>query len=84
MSKIEKIIERLKSKPRDFTYYEAKIILNNFGFEEYTKGRTSGSRIAFINNNNIKYELHKPHPRNILKLYQINDLIQFLKERGDL
>ena len=37
MSKIEKILERLKSKPKDFTYNEAKMILNNLGFIEYIK-----------------------------------------------
>ena len=33
MSKKEKIIERLKSKPKDFTYDEAKQVLNIFGFD---------------------------------------------------
>ena len=31
MSKIEKEIERLKSKPKDYTYEEAKSLLNKFG-----------------------------------------------------
>ena len=65
MSKLEKEIERLKSKPKDFTYDEAKKILNNFGFYENNKGKTSGSRVAFVNKNNAKIELHKPHPGNI-------------------
>ena len=52
MSKIEKIIMRLKSKPKDFTYDEAIKVLNNFGFIEYNKGKTSGSRVLFINNQN--------------------------------
>ena len=47
MSKIEKAIERLKSRPKDFTYDEMKMILNNFGFIEYNKGKTSGSRVEF-------------------------------------
>lgn len=32
MSRKEKIIKRLKSKPKDFTYEEAKHVLNIFGF----------------------------------------------------
>ena len=80
MSKLEKAIERLKSKPKDFTYDEAKKILNNLGFLEHNKGKTSGSRVAFINKNNVKIDLHKPHPGNILKLYQINKLLNKLKE----
>lgn len=81
MSRKEKIIERLKSKPKDFTYDEAKRLLNNLGFIENNKGKTSGSRVTFINKNTKeKIELHKPHPNNILKPYQINDLIKKLSE----
>lgn len=83
MSKLEKEIERLKSKPKDFTYDEAKKILNNFGFMENNKGKTSGSRVIFINKENKKIALHKPHPSNILKQYQINEIIRELKEMGD-
>lgn len=39
MSKIEKEIERLKSRPKDFTYDEAKRVLNKFGFIEIIKVR---------------------------------------------
>ncbi len=84
MSKIEKALERLKSKPKDFTYDEAKMILNNLGFIEYNKGKTSGSRVKFINNDNITIELHKPHPKNILKPYQVNEIIRKLIEGGIL
>ena len=82
MSKIEKDIERLKSRPKDFTYDEAKRILNNFGFIENTKGKTSGSRVVFIKQDDMNKEivLHKPHPSNILKLYQIKDIINLLQE----
>lgn len=37
MSKKEKLLQRLKSKPKDFTYNEAKTILNKFGFVEDNK-----------------------------------------------
>lgn len=78
MSKIEKEIERLKTKPKDFTYDEAKRVLNNFGFIENNKGKTFGSRVRFIDKQNIIIELHKPHPKNILKPYQINLIIDKL------
>lgn len=80
MSKKEKIIERLKSKPKDFTYDEAKQVLNMFGFAEYNKGKTSGSKVIFKNElKNIDIALQKPHPNNILKPYQINEIIKKLK-----
>lgn len=81
MSKLKKEIERLKSKPKDFTYEEAKRILHNLGFYEYNKGKTSGSRVVFKNNNiNKKIEMHRPHPNNILKAYQLNEIIKSLEE----
>lgn len=82
MSKYEKLLKRLLSKPRDFTYLEAKNLLNSLGFYEDTKGKTSGSRVAFLNAENRKIDLHKPHPNNILKSYQVNNLIKILKEIG--
>lgn len=80
MSKLEKEIKRLKSKPKDFTYDELKKILNNFGFLEDNKGKTSGSKVIFKNENNQKIALHKPHPSSILKSYQINEILRLLKE----
>lgn len=80
MSRKEKIIKRLKSKPKDFTYEEAKQVLNIFGFNEYNKGKTSGSKVEFINEYNQKIELHKPHPENILKMYQVKKILMLLEE----
>lgn len=81
MSKIEKEIERLKLKPKDFTYDEAKRILNYLGFYENNKGRTSGSRVEFKNEElNKKIDMHKPHPGNLLKGYQINNILKSLNE----
>ena len=84
MSKLEKEIERLKSRPKDYTYEEVKKLLNKLGYIENNKGKTSGSRVVFINNQNIKIELHKPHPKNILKAYQIEKILKKLKEREEL
>ena len=61
---------------------ELKNILNKLGFYEENKGKTSGSRVVFISDKEIKIELHKPHPGNVLKPYQINILINKLKEIG--
>ncbi len=81
MSTLEKEIARLKSKPKDFTYNEAKRILNNLGFIENNKGKTSGSRVVFIGNDlNKKIEIHKPHPSSVLKPYQISYIIKMLEK----
>lgn len=80
MSRFEKEIERLKSKPKDYTYDELKALLNKLGFIEYNKGKTSGSSVKFIDNYDRKIELHKPHPSNIIKSYKIIDIIEKLEE----
>lgn len=80
MSKVEKQIQRLKSKPKDFTYDEAKSLLNNLGFIEYNKGKTSGSRVEFKDECGRKIILHKPHPSNVIKPYKIIGIIKQLEE----
>lgn len=82
MSRIEKEIERLKSKPKDYTYDEAKSLLNKLGFYENNKGKTSGFRVTFINKDDIKIDMHKPHPDNVIKMYKIKDIIKILNEKG--
>lgn len=80
MSKVQKYIEKLKTKSNNLTYDEAKKILISLGFNENNKGKTSGSRVEFVNNDNKKIELHKPHPENKLKLYQIRKILKSLEE----
>ena len=45
MGQKEKLIERLKAKPKTFTFDDAESLLRYFGYERSNKGRTSGSRI---------------------------------------
>ena len=82
MSRDEKLISRLLSKPRDFTYDELRKVLRHLGYEENQSGKTSGSRVAFINNDTSHIiRLHKPHPNNELKQYQLEQVIEELKSR---
>ena len=81
MGKKEKLIERLKSVPKDFTFYEIRNLLELLGFEMSNKGRTSGSRVKFSNGRVSAY-LHKPHPRNELLAYQIKDILEMLEREG--
>jgi len=83
MSKDQKLVVRLLSKPKDFTYNELCRVLNSFGYEESQSGKTSGSRVAFIDKStNHIIRLHKPHPSNELKQYQIELVMEELKSRG--
>ena len=81
VSTVEKLKNRLLSKPKDFTYDEAKRLLESFGFSENNKGKTSGSRVIFFRKSDEKiFYLHRPHPQNTLKLYVIKALIDFINE----
>ena len=81
MSKKDKLIERLKSKPKDFEFEEAKSLLELCGYSLSNTGKTSGSRINFIKNKKI-FRMHKPHPRKELLVYQVKELIDELKQEG--
>ncbi len=81
MGKLEKMIEHLKSAPKDFTFDEMKALLLALGFEFSNKGKTSGSRIKFFKDG-ICIILHKPHPRKELLAYQIKQIIEILTEEG--
>lgn len=85
MSRIKNAIARLKSLPKNYTYIEARNLLVYLGFEEKNKGRTSGSRVLFFrDSDNTKILLHKPHPGNEMKKYAVQQLLEKLKEIGDI
>lgn len=81
MAKIEKLVERLLSVPADFTWEELVKVLTHFGFYEVKSGKTGGSRRAFTDGK-YRLNLHKPHPRNILKRYMVKLVIDILKTKG--
>ena len=80
MGKKEKLIARLKSKPKDFTFDEAETLLGYLSYERSNKGKTSGSRVSFKSDKHASILLHKPHPGNELKSYQIQQLIDILEQ----
>ncbi len=85
MSKFEKLKERLLKRPKDFTYDELKSVLTGLGYTESNKGKTSGSRVAFINNTTSHIiRIHKPHPKNIIKGYALEYIIDELKGQNKL
>lgn len=85
MSKLEKLKTRLEKIPKDFTYAEARTLLNALGFEELSKGKTSGSRVRFYRKTDgAVIDLHKPHPQNEMKSYAVEQLADRLKEYGEL
>lgn len=82
MTKLDKLLKRFKSKPKDFTYEELVQILKYFGYEEFKTGKTTGSAKKFKNDKNDLINFHKPHPGNIVKSYVINQIIEKLERNG--
>ncbi|HDR51063.1 MAG TPA: type II toxin-antitoxin system HicA family toxin [Mariniphaga anaerophila] len=78
MTKKEKLLSRFLSMPSDFHYDEMANVLNYFGFHEIKKGKTSGSRVKFINTDGKIIIMHKPHPSGILKKYQLKQVKEIL------
>lgn len=82
MGQKDKLIRRLQSIPRDFTYDEAETLLRYLGYHRSDKGKTSGSRVMFISNDHGAVMLHRPHPQKELKVYQVRMLLQLLEQEG--
>ena len=78
MSRSDKLIIRFLSCPKDFTYNELKTLLSSFGYKEI---QGAGSRVYFAKETH-KIKLHKPHPGNILKRYQIDLVMKELTDEG--
>jgi hypothetical protein len=82
MSKKEKLRQRFKSKPSDFTWAELNSLLSGIGYERATGGKTGGSRVKFIHSECPPIIMHKPHPTSILKRYQVEQILEFLNKEG--
>ena len=82
MSKRDKLTKRFLSRPSDFHFSELTTLLGNFGYYIVRGGKTGGSRVSFTNGEGDYLRIHKPHPGKILKLYQIDDVMASLSERG--
>jgi len=78
MSQSDKLKIRFLSRPKDFTYSELKMLLSFFGYKEI---QGAGSRVCFERDNH-KIKLHKPHPGNIMRRYQIEMVTKKLNDEG--
>jgi len=80
MTKKNKLLARLFSKPKDFEWSELKVLLKGLGFEEVSG---TGSRVKFHDPESGRImNLHRPHPGNVVKQYILDRVIDELKDRG--
>jgi hypothetical protein len=83
MSRRDKLVQRFLARPADFRFDEMSKLLKGFGYEETKSGKAAGSRVAFINKASSHIiRLHRPHPGNIVKRYQMELVEEALKAKG--
>lgn len=58
------------------------ILLLIFGYKKLNKGKTSGSRVIFKNEDKRPIMIHKPHPGNIIKSYAMKQVLNDLTDAG--
>ena len=80
MSQKDKLIEKLKTLPKDFSFDEAETLLKYLEYIRSNKGKTSGSRVLFYRDGFPPILLHKPHPQKELKPYQVKQLLELLEQ----
>ena len=84
-NKYDKLKARVLSIPNDLTFAEMQSFLKHLGYEEQSKGKTSGSRVAFFRDKDKStILLHKPHPQKEIKEYAIRQVIEALKRNGEI
>ena len=77
MSKQEKALRRLASRPKDFGWEELVTLMNGLGFALENAGG-SGRKFVRAQTGAILF-MHEPHPDRTLKAYQVRDAIEILR-----
>lgn len=83
MSQKQKLLTRLVEKSTDFTWDEAVTLMKAHGFG-LLKSKGGSSRKFFHAGSKVKVFIHKPHPENTLKAYAQDDLLEGLKNAGEI
>lgn len=82
MTKQEKLLQRFMNKPADFRWSDLQSLLAGLDYEMVTGGKTGGSRVRFVHPERAPIVMHKPHPTSVLKRYQVEQILEFLKKEG--
>jgi hypothetical protein len=82
MSRFDKLLDRFRGKPSDFTWDEFVRLMTGLGYVEVKKGKPGCSRRRFVHPTAAIIVLHKPHPGKILKKYQIEQVFETLQREN--
>lgn len=78
MSKREKLLARLRSRPKDFTWDDLVAVMKH---HDCTVEKGKGARRRFIHRNSGKHiSWHQPHPGNVVRDYVVEQAIGFIDE----
>lgn len=80
----KKTLKKIKDRSNNITFAEIASLLESYGFHQQDKGKTSGSRVKFLDDKGVPIYLHKPHPRKTLLAYQVKAIADALKEAKKL
>lgn len=83
MSTQEKLIQRAKTIPKDFSFDELKTLLTGLGYHLDNKGKSSGSRVKFVKAEFI-IMMHRPHGSDCIKVFYLKEIVNQLIERGEI
>ena len=65
MGKKHKLLEKLKRMPKDFTFEEARTLLESFGYTMRAGGKTGGSRVKFYLGKKVFCNAQAPSKKRI-------------------
>ena len=82
MPRRDRLLARFERFPADFTWDELIRLLRLFGYEQAGSGKTGGSRVRFVREGRPPINLHRPHPGNVVRRYQLRQVHEFLLREG--
>lgn len=84
MSKKAKLLAKLQSRSRSITWDEAVAAMTAHGFD-MLPARGGGAARCFVHRaTRVKARLHEPHPRNTMLDYMVDQLLEALKNAGEI
>ena len=84
MSTIDKLIERMLTKPKDFDEADLDKVLAHFHYRK-RNAKSGGSGLKYVREDGSILNFHSPHSpkgEKSLKEYVVKDTIDELKKRG--
>lgn len=83
MSRKDKLLNKLKKCPKDFTWDELCTLLGQYGYH-IEKKRGKGSHTIFKDELNRQIRTPRPQPQNIIKPHYLKIIYQTLIDNGNI